>query len=171
MNAELLPVVDKNDQVIDTLPRHIIHASGLMHRAVHILIFNSKNKLFLQKRSIKKDLNKGLWDTSAAGHVDAGEKYIDSVIRETKEELGIDINETLFPLFKLLPTKQLGMEFIQVYQSIHDGPFTLNMDEIETGDWFSIEEISKRVLNNDLTMTETFKIIWQKYSKELRAKE
>jgi len=166
MNTELLSVVDKNDQVIDTLPRHIIHASGLIHRAVHILIFNSKKQLFLQKRSIKKDLNKGLWDTSAAGHVDAGEKYIDSAIRETEEELGIDIKETIFPLLKLSPTKQLGMEFIWVYQSIHDGPFTLNMDEIETGDWFSVEEISKRVLNNDLTMTETFKIIWQKYSEE-----
>jgi isopentenyldiphosphate isomerase len=58
------------------------------------------------------------------------------------------------------------MEFIQVYQNINDGPFTLNVDEIETGDWFSKEEISKRVLNNDLTMTETFKIIWQKYSEE-----
>ncbi|MCF6202177.1 MAG: NUDIX domain-containing protein [Methylococcaceae bacterium] len=164
MNVELLSVVDKNDQVIDTLPRHIIHGSGLMHRAVHILIFNTNKKLFLQKRSIKKDLNKGLWDTSAAGHVDAGEKYKDSAIRETKEELGVEIKETLSPLFKLSPTKQLGMEFIQVYQSIHDGPFTLNVDEIETGDWFSTEEISKRVLNNDLMMTETFKIIWQKYS-------
>ncbi len=171
MNTELLSVVDKNDQVIDTLPRHIIHASGLFHRVVHILIFNSRKELFLQKRSMKKDLNKGLWDTSAAGHVDAGEKYIDSAIRETKEELGIDINKALFPLFKLLPTKQLGMEFIQVYQNNNDGPFTLNVDEIETGDWFSKEEISKRVLNNDLTMTETFKIIWQKYSEELGAKE
>ena len=168
MNTELLSVVDKNDQVIDTQPRDIIHNSELMHRAVHILIFNSRKELFLQKRSMKKDLNKGLWDTSAAGHVDAGEQYIHAAIRETEEELGVDINNMILPLFKLSPTKQLGMEFIWVYQCINDEPLTLNADEIETGDWLTVKEISKRVLNNDLTMTETFKIIWQKYSGEYK---
>ena len=63
MNNELLSVVDENDRVIDTRPRYEIHAKGLRHRAVHILVFNQQDVLFLQKRSMKKDLNKGLWDT------------------------------------------------------------------------------------------------------------
>ena len=166
MNTELLSVVDKNDQVIDTLARHIIHALGLRHRAVHILVFNTQGKLFLQKRSMKKDLNKGLWDTSAAGHVDSGENYTDAAIRETEEELGINITETLTPLFTLSPIAQLGMEFIKVYQCIHNGPFTLNADEIEMGNWLSTKEISKRIQDNDSTMTETFKVIWREYIKE-----
>ena len=49
MNTELLSVVDENDLVIDTQARHIIHASGLRHRAVHILVFNQQGELFLQK--------------------------------------------------------------------------------------------------------------------------
>ena len=89
MNTELLSVVDENDCIIDTCPRHIIHATGLRHRAVHILVFNEQGQLFLQKRSMKKDLNGGLWDTSAAGHVDAGEDYDVSAVREIEEELGI----------------------------------------------------------------------------------
>lgn len=164
MNTELLSVVDEDDQVINTLPRHIIHASGLCHRAVHILVFNQEDKLFLQKRSMKKDLNQGLWDTSAAGHVDSGEKYLQAAIRETKEELGVDIKNSLSLIFKLLPTKELGMEFIEVYRCQHDGPFTLNSNEIDAGEWFSTKEISKRVLDNDTTLTETFKTIWRKYS-------
>jgi len=163
MNSEYLSVVDENDQVINSRPRSEIHALGLAHRAVHILVFNEQNQLFLQKRSMNKDLNKGLWDTSAAGHVDEGEEYTLSAIREAEEELGINIAPHLQWLFKLSPTPQLGMEFIQVYQCLHNGPFTLNKDEIDEGCWFSTEEVSKRVNNNDKTLTETFKIIWSQY--------
>ena len=135
VNTELLAVVNENDQIINTLPRNEIHVSGLRHRAVHILVFNQQGQLFLQKRSMNKDLNKRLWDTSAAGHVDAGEDYTPSAIREADEELGINIENTIQPLFKLSPTKQLGMEFIQVYQCVNNGP----------------------------SLTETFKVIWRQY--------
>lgn len=163
MNTELLSVVDEFDHVIDTQPRHLIHCNGLRHRAVHILMFNDHNQLFLQKRSMKKDLNKGLWDTSAAGHVDAGEDYLSSALRETEEELGISIADSLLPLFKLSATAELGMEFIQVYQGIHNGPFNLNIDEIDHGDWFSTSQISSRVDANDASLTDTFKFIWRQY--------
>jgi len=168
MNTEPLSVVDENDHVIKTLPRHEIHASGLRHRAVHILVFNQQGELFLQKRSMKKDLNKGLWDTSAAGHVDVGEGYTPCAIRETEEELGISIEDTLQALFKLSPTKDTGMEFIQVYQCVHNGPFALNADEIDEGIWLSVDEISKRVEDVDPTLTETFKVIWRQYQMNMK---
>lgn len=162
MNNELLSVVDENDCIIDTCPRHIIHATGLRHRAVHILVFNDLGQLFLQKRSMKKDLNGGLWDTSAAGHVDAGEDYDASAVREAEEELGINI-VTLEPLFKLPATAAIGMEFIQVYRCIHNGPFNLAADEIDEGDWFSIAEISERIATDDQCLTEAFKTIWRQF--------
>jgi len=163
MNTEYLSVVDENDQHIKTMPRHEIHALGLRHRAVHILVFNDKKQLFLQKRSMQKDLNKGLWDTSAAGHVDEGEAYESSAIRETEEELGVNIEATLQALFKLSATEQLGMEFIQVYRCQHNGPFILNKEEIDEGCWLSVEQITDRVKSNDISLTETFKVIWQHY--------
>ncbi len=162
MNTELLSVVDENDCITDTCPRHIIHATGLRHRAVHILVFNDEARLFLQKRSMKKDLNGGLWDTSAAGHVDAGEDYDISAVREIEEELGISAH-TLEPLFKLPATAAIGMEFIQVYRCIHNGPFMLAADEIDDGDWFSIAEISERIEVDDQLLTETFKTIWRQF--------
>lgn len=166
MNTEILSVVNEDDQVIDALPRNQIHAQGLRHRAVHILVFNQQEQLFLQKRSTKKDLNKGLWDTSAAGHVDQGEEYTFSAIRETQEELGIDIQNKIDFLFKLSACKSLGMEFIQVYLCHHDGPFRLNADEIDEGAWFSVQSISDRVNQGDPSLTETFKTIWQHYLSE-----
>ena len=162
MNNELLSVVDENDCIIDTCPRHIIHATGLKHRAVHILVFNDLGQLFLQKRSMKKDLNGGLWDTSAAGHVDAGEDYDISAVREIEEELGINAH-TLEPLFKLPATADIGMEFIQVYRCIHNGPFILAPDEIDEGDWFSTAEITGRIASDDQRLTETFKAIWREF--------
>ncbi|TRW95019.1 NUDIX hydrolase [Candidatus Methylobacter oryzae] len=160
MNNELLSVVDENDCIVDTCARHIVHATGLRHRAVHILVFNDRGQLFLQKRSLKKDLNGGLWDTSAAGHVDAGEDYDATAVREIEEELGIGIVPVLEPLFKLPATAATGMEFIQVYRCIHNGPFDLATDEIDDGDWFHTVEISQRIASDDPSLTEAFKTIW-----------
>ncbi|MFA6052785.1 MAG: NUDIX domain-containing protein [Methylobacter sp.] len=162
MNTELLSVVDENDCIINTCPRHIIHATGLRHRAVHILVFNDLGQLFLQKRSMKKDLNGGLWDTSAAGHVDAGEDYDISAVREVEEELGISAH-TLEPLFKLPATAAIGMEFVQVYRYVHNGPFSLAPDEIDEGDWFNVAEISGRIAADDHRLTETFKTLWREF--------
>ncbi len=163
MYNELLAVVDENDIIINCLPRHEIHARKLCHRAVHILVFNDQKQLFLQQRSMNKDLNKGLWDTSAAGHVDFGEHYQDCAKREVREELGVEIVNSLKKLFKLSPTPQLGMEFIEVYQCLHNGPFSLAEDEIDQGKWLSREMVSLRVAGDDPTLTDTFKIIWQQY--------
>ena len=81
LSQELLYVVDENDRVIGARTRGEIHARGLMHRATHILVFNSQGELFLQKRSMSKDENPGLWDPSAAGHVNSGEDYATFAVR------------------------------------------------------------------------------------------
>lgn len=161
MHNELLAVVDEHDQIIDRRPRSEIHALKLRHRAVHILVFNDQGQLLLQKRSMKKDLNKGLWDTSAAGHVDDGETYDSCAPRELQEELGIKAE--LMPLFKLEPTADLGMEFIQIYRCRHEGPFQACPDEIDELCWVDLQEIQRWVERNDANLTETFKIIWRRY--------
>lgn len=163
MNQELIAVVDNNDQFIDNKPRDQVHQLGLRHRAVHILVFNDQNQLFLQKRSLSKDINAGLWDTSAAGHVDAGESYDACAHRETIEELGVCVDKTLTLLFKLPAKPETGMEFVQVYQCLHNGPFSLEAGEIEDGQWFDRQEISQCVTSNDPTLTETFKALWLKF--------
>lgn len=164
MHNEYLAVVDERDQIIDRRPRTEVHASALRHRAVHILVFNDQNQLFLQKRSMQKDLNKGLWDTSAAGHVDDGETYDSCAPRELREELGI--GAPLQALFKLEATPDLGMEFVQVYLCRHNGPFELAKNEIDEGAWLSPAEVSERVDRDDPTLTETFKIIWRQYLRD-----
>ena len=68
-SRELLEVVDEQDRVIGLQRRGVIHAKGLLHRSAQVLVFNSLGQLFVQKRSAGKDEFPGLWDCSAAGHV------------------------------------------------------------------------------------------------------
>ncbi len=162
MQNERLPIVDENDQIIGHQPRWQVHEQGWRHRAVHILVFNSQNQIFMQKRSLLKDLNKGLWDTSAAGHVDPDENYRQAAQRELHEELGIDAR--LQFLFKLNACEQNGMEFIEVYRCVHDGPFELNPQEIDEGLWLTPDQLQTQLDAHTLAVTETFRMIWQTYS-------
>ena len=132
VSDELLDVVNDNDEVIAVQRRADIHARGLMHRAVHILLFNSRGELFLQKRSMSKDEQPGKWDSSAAGHVDSGEDYLDCAHREIGEELGVVADTPLQALFKLPASMCTGNEHCMVYQYCFDGPLVLQADEVLT---------------------------------------
>jgi 16S rRNA (adenine1518-N6/adenine1519-N6)-dimethyltransferase len=94
----------------------------------------------LQKRSIWKDRNPGIWDSSAAGHVDSGEDYLTAARRELREELGIEAPE-LIPFARLTPNESNGWEFIQAYRGRHEGPFQTAPMEVETGAFFPMDKI------------------------------
>ena len=162
-SQELLDVVDEKDNVIAVETRGEIHARGLMHRAVHILLFNSKDELFLQKRSMSKDEQPGKWDSSAAGHVDSGEAYLDCARREITEELGIVAQQSMEVLFKLPPSVLTGNEHCMVYRYIFDGPMVLQAEEIDDGQWLPAEAMDRRVADKDPSLTEAVCLIWQEY--------
>jgi 16S rRNA (adenine1518-N6/adenine1519-N6)-dimethyltransferase len=136
---ELLTVVDQNDQPLGTKNRAAIHRENLLHRAVHILLVNHRGELLLQKRSHRKDRFPRRWDSSAAGHVDAGESYQDCAKRELREEIGV--TTTLAKVGAISASEATGYEFIEIYAGIHDGPFHWNQHEIETGGFFRLEMV------------------------------
>lgn len=163
VSHELLDVVDENDEIIAVETRGEIHARGLMHRAVHILVFNNRGELFLQQRSMSKDEQPGKWDSSAAGHVDSGEDYLDCAVREIREELGILLERPLQALFKLPATPQTGNEHCRVYRCDFDGPLELDPEEVADGRWLEIAEVDRRVADDDPRMTAALKLIWRRY--------
>ena len=139
--SEMFDVVDEGDRVLRSEPRDFVHVNNLRHRAVHMLLFNSAGELYLQKRSIWKDRNPGRWDSSAAGHVDSGESYIESARRELREELGIEAPD-LKPVGRLTPCEENGWEFIEIFRGIHEGPFHPAPLEVETGAFFTPQQIA-----------------------------
>src|ERR1035441_5886120 len=101
MAEEIFDVVNERDEVMDRKPRSEVHARGLLHRAIHVLVFNARGEVFLQKRSMKKDRQPGVWDSSSSGHVDSGETYDETAVRELREEIGLTVTAPLQKLFKI----------------------------------------------------------------------
>lgn len=144
--AEMFDVVDEHDRVLRSETREVVHVNNLRHRAVHMLLFNSAGELYLQKRSIWKDRNPGRWDSSAAGHVDSGETYLNAARRELREELGVEAPE-LQPIGRLTPCEENGWEFIDIFRGLHEGPFHPALLEVETGAFFAVPQILEWTAN------------------------
>src|SRR5438067_6107751 len=122
MNYESFDVVNGLDEVIGRPPRREVRCLRLMHRAVHVLVFNSRGQVFLQKRSLQKDRQPGLWDSSASGHLDCGEDYDACAVRETREEIGLQLSAPPHRLFKLRASPETDQEHVWVYRCQAEGP-------------------------------------------------
>src|ERR1043166_1023307 len=133
MPEEIFDVVNDRDEVIDRRPRGEVHRLGLKHRATHVLVFNSRGEVFLQKRSMQKDRQPGLWDSSASGHLNSGEDYDACAVRELREEIGLRLKNSPARLFKIAACKETDQEHVWAYHCEAEGPFTLHPDEIDNG--------------------------------------
>lgn len=162
MSEEWFDVVDENDEVIVRATRAEVHRRGLLHRAVHVLVFNRRGEVFLQKRSTKKDRQPGLWDSSASGHVDSGEDYDSCARRELREEIGLELAAPPRRLFKLAASAETDQEHVWVYRCQAEGPFTLHPDEIERGDWFAPDRVTRWMRERPRDFATALLVIWPK---------
>ena len=160
--AEMFDVVNERDEVIGRQPRSEVHRLGLMHRAIHVLVFNARGQMFLQKRSLTKDRQPGLWDSSASGHVESGEDYDACAVREPREEIGLELNAAPQRLFKLAASAETDQEHVWVYRCEAEGPFTLDPVEIERGGWFTLEETNRWMAEKPHEFATALLLIWQR---------
>jgi isopentenyldiphosphate isomerase len=162
MTEEIFDIVNERDEVIGQRPRAEVHRLGLLHRAVHVLVFNARGEVFLQKRSMQKDTSPGLWDSSASGHLDAGEGYDACAVRELREEIGLVVAAPLQRLFNIAACADTGQEFVWVYRCGSEGPFALNFDELERGDWFAPDHVNDWVAAKPQEFARAFRLIWRR---------
>jgi isopentenyldiphosphate isomerase len=162
---EIFDVVNERDEVIGHLARKEVHRQGLKHRAVHVLIFNARGEIFLQKRSLKKDNHPGVWDSSASGHLDCGEDYDACAIREVGEELGVELASPPKRVLRIDACEETGQEFVWVYRTEHEGPFTLHPEEIETGGWFTHARVTQWIAEAPNEFAPAFICIWRQLIK------
>jgi len=161
MSEEIFDVVNERDEVIGRRPRSEVHRLGLMHRAVHVLVFNSKGQVFLQKRSMNKDRQPGVWDSSASGHLDSGEDYDACAVREVGEEIGLRLEATPRRLFKLTACAETDQEHVWVYRCEAEGPFRLDPEEIDRGEWFAPEAVTRWIAARPGDFATAFIAIWR----------
>ena len=160
---EIFDVVNERDEVVGQATRREVHGKGLLHRAVHVLAFNRRGQVFLQKRSMAKDSAPGCWDSSCSGHLDAGEDYPAAAVRELEEEIGLRIAgpHLLTPVFRSVACADTANEFVWVYRLDSEGPFVLNPAEIDRGEWFEPADVSKAVVERPVEFARCFRYIWR----------
>ncbi len=164
--GELLDVVDENDEVVRQEKRSVVHAEKMIHRSVHILVFNKKKEVLLQKRSVLKDNFPGHWDTSAAGHMGAGESYDSCADRELKEELGIDAE--LQHIAHVRPCGNTGWEHIGLYVARHDGALRFPCSEVEHTLWFGMDQLNDWISARPEDFATGFLECWKVFDEKFR---
>ncbi len=139
--GEIFDVVDEADQVTGQATRGEVHAGKLLHRAVHVLVFNKRGDLLLQQRSMLKDAHPGVWDSSVSGHLDAGEDYPAAALRELAEEMGIVAENPPEEIARIAPSEATGWEHIRLYRAQYHGPLRFPAAEVEAAAWFPCAEV------------------------------
>lgn len=148
MEHEMIDEYNPIGEKIGIVDKEIAHKKGLWHKAIHVWILNNKNEILLQYRCAEKKLYPNTWDCSFAGHIGAGEDSVQAVVREGKEELGIDVDlEKLeYVLTNREKTKYEQIqsnEFVDIYilrQNIDLDNMKFQKEEVSDAKYVSLEE-------------------------------
>ena len=149
---EIFNVVDINDKVIGQATRKECNSNPKMiHRAVFVLIYNDYNEVLWQKRSQTKDVSPSQWVTSVSGHVNAGDGYEETAVREVREELGIEVS--LEFLGKFLYRYRYENEYSAIFKAFSTGPFNYNTEEISAIKFMTIGELLEKENEKELKVS------------------
>ena len=142
---EIFPIVDSCGHTIGQATRGECHnGSKLLHPVVHLHVFNSRGELYLQKRSLDKDIQPGKWDTAVGGHIDYGEGVTDALHREAREELGIEGFEAEL-MARYVFESSIEKELVHTYRTVYEGPFTPDKEELDDACFWRIDEIESQL--------------------------
>ena len=151
-NDEVFPLVDEAGNVIGSATRKECHSgSKLLHPVVHLHVRDRENRLYLQRRSMTKDIQPGKWDTAVGGHVDYGESIEVALKREAREELGL-IGFEHQKLFTYIFESNIEREMVNTFTTIVSADsIRIDKDEIDEGRFWTFAEIDENIGKNIFT--------------------
>jgi 8-oxo-dGTP pyrophosphatase MutT (NUDIX family) len=161
---EFLDIVDESGEPTGaTVPREEAHRQGILHRTAHVWLIrirSGKLQVLLQKRSPGKDSYPGCYDISSAGHIPAGDGFLESALRELGEELGIRAaaSELIFCGRRRFDFCEMfhGHEFrdsqisnvYALWRDLEPAAFTLQESELSAVLWMDLDSCADMVMNN-----------------------
>lgn len=161
MQEEVLEIINAEGATIGLGHRSEIHGNpSLLHKVVHVLVFDDAGELLLQKRSMNKDVAPGKWDTSVGGHVAPGEDLLTAAKREMEEELGV-LPDNLQPIYSFVYKNDYESELVFTHKCIHNGPFSFNKEEIDAVAFWSMSDIQKALGTG--VLSDNFESEFRKY--------
>ena len=143
--SEWFPIVDPTGLVIGRSSRQYCHSGAKpLHPVIHIHIIDRMSRIYLQKRSMRKDIQPGKWDTAVGGHVSYGESVVEALHREAEEELRFTEFNPIHVLTYEFESP-VEYELVNVFAAI--GSFNLypDLDEVDEGRWWNLEDIDASI--------------------------
>jgi isopentenyldiphosphate isomerase len=147
---EIVVIVDEHNNIVGAAPRREMRAKRLPHRSTYVLVFNSRGDLYVQKRTMTKDVFPGYYDPAAGGVVLAGESYEESARRELAEEMGIR-DAPLTWRFNFYFADERTRLWGGVFSCVYDGDIVLQEEEVESGAFVPIGDILRRAQSEPFT--------------------
>jgi len=145
---ELVIIVDRDNNVVGSATREKMRADRLPHRCAYILVFNSRGELYVQKRTVIKDIYPGYWDPAAGGVMQVGESYEESAAREVGEELGVRGVE-LRPLFDMWFEDERSAVWGRAFTCVYDGPLELQVEEVQFVEMMTPADVLRRAADGE----------------------
>ena len=148
---EYFPVVEEGGLVVGRATRGYCHGgSHLLHPVVHLHVIDRDARLYLQKRSMKKDIQPGKWDTAVGGHVDYGESLAEALLREAMEELHLNrFNPVYFGTYPYDSPRE--RELVNIFAAVGSFEIVPDRDEVVDGKFWTFDEIDAAMGKGVLT--------------------
>ncbi|MGV8151584.1 MAG: NUDIX hydrolase [Candidatus Nanoarchaeia archaeon] len=154
---ELFDILDENEKKIGVAPRSIAHKKGLLHLSIHVIVYNSKSELLIQKRAKEKDFDADKWDFLLGGHATLGNTPQETALKEIKEEYGISVKQSDLEFlgkrrFQLNIAKKYWFdnEINYIYLLKYNGKIKdliLQKEEVSEVKFISLKQLEKDILN------------------------
>ena len=143
--SEWFPVVEPSGMVIGRSTREYCHSGAKpLHPVIHIHIIDRFSRIYLQKRSMRKDIQPGKWDTAVGGHVSYGETILEAVYREASEEVGLAaFNPIAIKSYEF--ESEIERELVNVFAAVGTFELRPDLDEVDEGKWWDISEIDASI--------------------------
>lgn len=149
--GEFFPVVEPSGMVVGRSTRDYCHRGAKpLHPVIHIHIVDRYGRIYLQKRSMRKDIQPGKWDTAVGGHVSYGESILEAVYREASEELGFtEFNPVHIETYEF--ESSIEREMVNVFAAIGSYELHPDLDEVDEGRWWDIADVDAAIGKGILT--------------------
>lgn len=171
--VEKVILVDESDNALGLMEKMEAHEKGLLHRAFSVFILDDNGDLLLQQRAKSKYHSGGLWTNTCCSHPRDEEKTIDAAHRRLMEEMGFDCEiEKMFDFIYKAELDQ-GLtehELDHLFVGYYNGEPIINLEEVEDWKKMSLNEVEEDIRNQPQYYTEWFKIIFDRFLREVRSR-
>lgn len=163
MTEEKVVLVNPQDEIQGLMGKQEAHEKGLLHRAISIILFNSKGEILLQQRADAKYHWAGIWSNTVCTHPRENETYLAAATRRLTEELDIatDLKQIFHFIYKA-KDEESGLtehELDHVFIGNYEGSIPFNTEEVKAVRWISKANLDQELAENPEQFSFWFKII------------